>query len=58
MKYTTVVNFINIKRANFSYKHRFGRFYYVHVTRKKAAKMMFVRKIRMYNVDEIEGRLT
>jgi len=32
---TLGVNFINVKRTNFSYEHRFGSFYYVHVTRKK-----------------------
>ncbi len=45
------VNFINVKRTNFLYECCFGSFYYVHVPRKKAAKMMFVRKI---NVDEID----
>jgi len=32
--------------AAFLYEHRFGSFFQVHVTRKKAAKMTFVRKIR------------
>ncbi len=32
------VNFINIKCTNFSYEHRFGTFYYIHVTRKKLPK--------------------
>ncbi len=32
------VNFINIKRTNFSYECRFGSFYYLHVTRKKLQK--------------------
>ncbi len=36
------VNFINIKCAIFSNERRFGSFYYIHVTRKKAAKMKFV----------------
>ncbi len=27
-------NFINILRTNFSYEHRFGSFFYVHVTEK------------------------
>ncbi len=48
------VNFINILRTNFSYKRRFGSFYYVHVTRKKAAEMTFVQKTRSFNVDEID----
>ncbi len=30
-----IVNFINIKRTDFSYERHFGSFYYVHVTRKK-----------------------
>ncbi len=34
------VNFINIKLENFSYEHRFGSFYYVHVTRKKLPKWL------------------
>jgi len=29
-------------------------FFYVHVTRKKTAKMTFVWKIRTFNVDEID----
>jgi len=37
------------------YKHRFGSFYYEHVTRKKAAETMFVRKICAFKVDEIDG---
>ena len=32
------VNFINIKHTNFSYKRRFGSFYYAHVTREKLPK--------------------
>jgi hypothetical protein len=52
------VNFINVKRTNFSYERRFGSFYfyYVYVTRKKAAETMFVRKICAFNVDEIDDR--
>jgi len=50
------VNFINVKRTNFSYKRCFSSFYYVHVTRKKTAKMTFVRKIRAFNIDEIDYR--
>jgi len=34
----TGVNFINVKRTNFSYERRFGSFYYVHVNRKKLPK--------------------
>jgi len=48
------VNFINVKPMNFSYKCRFGN---VHVTRKKLPKPTFVRKIRVFNVDEIDTRL-
>jgi len=50
------VNFIIVKSKNFSYKCRFGSFYYVHVIRKKAAKMKFVQKIRAFNVHEIDYR--
>jgi len=46
------VNFINILRTNFLYKCRFSSFYNLHVTRKKAAKMTFVRKICAINTDE------
>ncbi len=38
------VNFINILRTNFSYKCCFGSFFYIHVTRKKGAKMTFCTK--------------
>jgi hypothetical protein len=34
----TGVNFVNIKRTNFSYERRFGSFYYIHLTRKKLPK--------------------
>jgi hypothetical protein len=47
------VNFINVLRTNFSYKRRFGN---VRVTRKKLPKPTFVRKIRAFNVDEIDCR--
>ncbi len=40
--------------SRFQYKRRIGSFYYVHVTRKKAAEKTFVRKKRVYNVDEID----
>jgi len=46
----TIVNFIHVDRTNV----RFGSFYYVHVTRKKAAKMTFVRKTRAFYVDDID----
>jgi len=45
------VNFINVKRTNFSYKRCFGN---VHVTWKKLPKPMFVQKICAFNVDEID----
>ncbi len=48
------VNIINIKRTNFSYECCFSSFYYIHVTRKKAAKMTSVQKICAFNVDEID----
>jgi len=54
VKLTEGANCINVKRMTFSYKCRFGSFYYVHVTRKKAAEMKFVRKICAYNIDEID----
>jgi len=38
------VNFINVKRANFSYEHHFGSFYYVHVTREKLPKQRSYKK--------------
>ncbi len=46
IKVLPVVNFINTKRTNFLYELHFGSFYYVHVTRKKAAETKFIRKIR------------
>ncbi len=52
MKITPAVNFINVKHAHFLCKLCFGSFYYVHVTRKKAAKTMFMPKICPCNVDE------
>jgi hypothetical protein len=52
------VNFINVKHTKFLYKHCFGSFYYVYVTTKKATEMTFVRKIRTFNVDEIDTRFT
>jgi len=47
------LNFINVICARFSYKRRFGSFFYVHVT-KKAAKTTLVWKSRAYNVEEID----
>jgi hypothetical protein len=32
------VNFISVKNTNFLYKHHFGSFYYVHVTKVKLLK--------------------
>jgi hypothetical protein len=49
------VNFINVKRTNFLYERRFDSFFYLHVTVKKAAEVMFIRKTRGFNVDEIDG---
>jgi len=48
------VNFINIKHPNFSYKILFWQLFssYMYV------KTMFVRKIRMFKVDEIDYRNT
>jgi len=36
------------------YESIFGSFFYLHVTREKAAKKTFVRKILARNVDEID----
>jgi hypothetical protein len=46
------VNFINIKRTNFSYAHWFRQLFssYMYV-----AETTFVRKICMFNIDEIDG---
>jgi len=49
-------NFANVKLANFTYKCHFGSFFSSYVYVKKAVKMTFLRKIRTYNVDEIDGR--
>jgi len=38
------VNFINILLTNFSYEHRFGSFFYVHVTREKLPKQRLYKK--------------
>jgi len=56
MKLTSGVNFINIIRALFSYKSRFGSFFSSYMYVVKAAQMTFVRKARAYNVDEIDHR--
>jgi len=45
------VNFINVKRTNFSYESCSSYMYVV-----KAAKKTFVPKTHAFNVDEIEGR--
>jgi len=43
----TDVNFINILRTNFSYERLFGSFFYLCTCNwRKAAKAMFVQKIR------------
>jgi hypothetical protein len=50
-EFQTEVNFINISGTHFSYKHCFGSFFYVHVTREKLLKQRsyekFVRKMLM-----------
>jgi len=38
VKLRPAVNFINILCTNFLYERHFGSFYYVHVTKKKAAE--------------------
>ncbi len=48
-----IVNFINIKRTNFSYERMFWQLL-LHTC--KAAKMTFVRKTRTFYVDEIDTR--
>jgi len=40
----TGVNFSNVRRTNFSYKHRFSSFYYLHVTRNKLPKWRSYKK--------------
>jgi len=50
------LNFINVKRARFSYERHFGSFFLCMYVRKKAAKTTFVRKMRASNVDEIDTR--
>ncbi len=42
-------------RTNFLYEHRFGSFFYVHVTRKKLPKQHSY-ETRVKNVDEIDYR--
>jgi len=42
MKLTSNVNFINVLRASFLYKCRFGSFFNVHVTRKSWQNVTFV----------------
>jgi len=55
MKLTPCVNFINFKRAHFLYECHFGSFFYVCTYIEKAAKMTFVQKMRVFNVDEINS---
>jgi hypothetical protein len=50
---TSGVDFINVIGTIFLYKYRFGSFFYIQVTRKKAAKTTIVQRICLYNVDEI-----
>ncbi len=40
MKLTSVVNFINVSRANFTYQSLFVSFFYSHVTREKLPKRL------------------
>jgi len=47
--YPPGVNFINVKRANFTYKCHFGSFFSSYLYVKKVAKMTFVRKMRWWN---------
>jgi len=47
-----VVNFINVKRAKFSYEHHFGSFFSSYMYVVKAAETMFIRKIFTFNIDE------
>ncbi len=54
MKLTASINFINILPANYLYEHCFGSFFSSYMYMEKAAKMTFVQKIIMYNVDEID----
>jgi len=62
LKLTPGVNFINILHTNFSYKRRFGCFFYVHVTKEKLLKQRLYKKIvrRMLmklTSDEFCGRI-
>jgi len=51
------VNFINFIRARFSYERCFGSFFSSYVYVEKAAGTTFVRKMRVYKFDEIDGLL-
>ncbi len=42
-----VVNFINVLRANFTYKSLFGSFFYLHVTREKLLKRCHTKNSRI-----------
>jgi len=51
------VNFINVKRARFSYERHFGSFFlrmYIRMYIKKAAETTFLRKTPVFNIDEID----
>jgi len=50
----SVVNFINVLHANFTYKSLFGSFFYLHVTREKLLKKCLYEKFAQKNVDEID----
>ncbi len=43
----TVVNFINVLHANFTYKGLFGSFFYLHVTREKLPKRLCMKNSRV-----------
>jgi hypothetical protein len=51
------VNFIVVKRSNFSYKRHFSSFFSSYMYVVKAAKTMFVRKFRTFNIYEIDTRM-
>ncbi len=54
MNFHPVVNFINIKCANFLYKLHFGSSFSIYMYIVKAAETTFVRKICTFNIDEID----
>ncbi len=53
-RFQTAVNFINILRTNFSYKYDVLAAFPNYMNIEKAAETTFVRKMRRYNVDEID----